>query len=130
VNGSKKDKILVSFGDLVMAMNMLCRSKDKELDKYIFQIFCTRKHPKVYRDEMIMMTINLPDMNFGFSHNVKNYYTRQIEDSAVDQIRGSSFTGPKGSISAFRDSRSKSASKSGRIADVYIDSKFKSSGTQ
>ena len=45
-----------------------------------------RNESKVYRDEMIMMTINLPDMNFGFRHNIKNYYTRQIEDSAIDQV--------------------------------------------
>lgn len=57
-------------------MNMLCRSEDDLLDKYIFQIFCMRNHDKVYKDEMIMMTINLPDMNFGYRHNIKNYYTR------------------------------------------------------
>ena len=49
-----------------------------------------RNHDKVYRDEMIMMTINLPDMNFGFRHNIKNYYTRQIEDSAIDQVLSAS----------------------------------------
>lgn len=38
---------------------------------------------KIHRDEMIMMTINMPDMNFGFNKNIKNYYTRKIEDSAV-----------------------------------------------
>ena len=46
-----------------------------------------RGKKKIHRDEMIMMTINMPDMNFGFSKNIKNYYTRKIEDSAVHQVR-------------------------------------------
>lgn len=57
-------------------MNILCRSEDSTLDKYIFQIFGMRSHDKVYMDEITMMTINLPDMSFGFRHNIKNYYTR------------------------------------------------------
>ena len=89
-----------------------------------------RKHQKVYRDEMIMMTINLPDMNFGFSHNVKNYYTRQIENSAVDQIRGAPFTGHK--INSNCNSHSNFNNKIGRVNESYIESmqKKKSSGTQ
>ena len=120
----------MSLEDLIMAMNMLCRTKDKVLDKHIFQIFCMRKHHKVYRDEMIMMTINLPDMNFGFSHNVKNYYTRQIENSAVDQIRGAPFTGHK--INSNCNSHSNFNNKIGRVNESYIESmqKKKSSGTQ
>ena len=47
-------------------MNMLCRSEDSTLDKYIFKIFGMRGHDKVYMDEITMMTINLPDMSFGF----------------------------------------------------------------
>tara|TARA_B110000285_G_C14510812_1_gene332259 strand:+ start:139 stop:372 length:234 start_codon:yes stop_codon:yes gene_type:complete len=73
-------KKLINLPDLIQAMNSLCRTDDKELDIHIFKIFCMRSKEKVYRDEMIMMTTNLPDMNFGFSQNVKNYYTRQIED--------------------------------------------------
>ena len=46
-----------------------------------------RGKKKIHRDEMIMMTINMPDMNFGFSKNIKNYYVRKIEDSAVHQVR-------------------------------------------
>lgn len=61
-------------------MNILCRSEDEELDKYIFQLFDMKGKNKIHKDEMIMMTINMPDMNFGFSKNIKNYYTRKIED--------------------------------------------------
>ena len=71
-----KNKAYIELIDLILAMNMLCRSKDEALDRHIFKIFCMRGHDRVYGDEMVMMTIDLPDMNFGFSHNVKNYYTR------------------------------------------------------
>ena len=69
-----------------MAMNLLCRSKGSTLDRHIFNMFSTRAKDfdKVFKDEMIMMTINLPDMHFGLAHNFKNYFTRQIEDSAMD----------------------------------------------
>lgn len=94
INGHEEGKEQIKLLDLIKGMNMLCRSEDRLLDRYIFRIFSTRNHPdKVYRDEMIMMTINLPDMNFGFRHNIKNYYTRQIEDSAIEQVRSVSASG-------------------------------------
>ena len=33
------------------------------------------------------MVVNMPDMNFGLTKNVKNYYTRYIEDQAINCIR-------------------------------------------
>lgn len=35
-----------------------------------------RNDKKVHRDEIIMMVVNLPDMNFGLTKNIKNYFTR------------------------------------------------------
>ena len=61
-------------------MNLLCRSTDDELDRHIFKIFNMRNDDKVHKDEIIMMTVNMPDMNFGLTKNVKNYFTRYIED--------------------------------------------------
>ena len=67
-------------------MDKLCRSDDKQLDRYIFEIFCCRSKEQVFRDEMVMMTMNLPDINFGQSHQVINQFTRQIEDIAIQQV--------------------------------------------
>lgn len=83
INNPKEEKDYIDFYDFVKALNILCRSEDEVLDKYIFKLFDMRGKNKIHRDEMIMMTINMPDMNFGFNKNIKNYYTRKIEDSAV-----------------------------------------------
>ena len=66
----------IEFKDFICGLNLLCRSPDDELDHYIFKIFNMRNDKKVHRDEITMMAINLPDMNFGLTKNIKNYFTR------------------------------------------------------
>ena len=50
-------------------------------------MFDMRGNNQIHLDEIIMMTINVPDMNFGFLKNTKNLDIRKIEDSAHEQVR-------------------------------------------
>ena len=73
---------------MIAAMRSLSRSRDEELDEYIFQIFDLSQSKLISLEEMTMMLINLPDMGFSNSQNINlpDRFYLNIKESVLECI--------------------------------------------
>lgn len=64
------DDEFISFANFIIGLRCLSRSKDEELDHYIYKLFdLCGLELGITTSQMVMMLMSLPDVGFGYNSN-------------------------------------------------------------
>lgn len=80
----------INFHNFLIGIRNICRSKDEELDYYIFQMFDLSENKNfITKEDLVCMLINLPDIGFSSCFNIytPDKFYQNIKNSTVYSVR-------------------------------------------